>query len=69
MGFVNTVSETTAAVWATLMRDYYLTIALLALVLIFAVYVHLSPTATEFFTGGTTATAASPSSAKKQNTR
>lgn len=65
MDIVNKMSEATSAMWATLMGDYYLTIGLLVLVLVFAIYLYLSPTATEFFTG---ASASGPSSAKKQNT-
>jgi hypothetical protein len=65
MDIVNKVSEATSAMWAILMRDYYLTIGLLVLVLVFAVYLYLSPTATEFFTG---ATSNGPTPTKKQNT-
>jgi hypothetical protein len=66
MDIISKVSEATSVMWATLMRDYYLTIGLLVLVLVFAIYLYLSPTATEFFTGTTSPTAGST---KKQNTR
>ena len=66
MDIANKVSEATSAMWATLMRDYYLTIGLLVMVLVFAVYLYLSPTATEFFTG---TTSNRPTPTKKQNTR
>jgi hypothetical protein len=45
------VSEVSNAVIATLLRDYYLWIGILTLVLAFALYVYFKPNALEFFTG------------------
>ena len=45
------LSEATAAVYAVLIRDYYLWVGILAIVLVFALYVYLKPATLEFFTG------------------
>ena len=45
------VSEMSNTVVAILLRDYYLWIGILTLVLVFALYVYFKPNALEFFTG------------------
>ena len=52
------LSELTQATIAALLRDYYLWIGILTVVLAFALYVYFRPNALEFFTG----------SAKKEET-
>ena len=45
------VTELASATFAALMRDYYLWIGVLSLVLAFALYVYFFPTSVDFFTG------------------
>ncbi len=43
------VTELAAATYAALMRDYYLWIGVLTLILAFALYVYFFPTSVDFF--------------------
>jgi len=43
------ISELTQATFAALMRDYYLWIGVLSIVLAFALYVYFFPTSIDFF--------------------
>jgi hypothetical protein len=45
------LSELTQATIAALLRDYYLWIGILTVILAFALYVYFRPNAMEFFTG------------------
>jgi len=66
MDTVKKVTNAVSATWDVINRDYYWTmIGLLVLIFIFAIYLYLSPTATEFFTG---APSTMPTPTKKQNT-
>jgi hypothetical protein len=45
------ITELATATYAALIRDYYLWIGILSLVLAFALYVYFFPTSIDFFTG------------------
>ena len=60
------ISELTQATIAALLRDYFLWIGILTVVLAFALYVYFRPHALEFFTGSAKKEAVAPAKEKEE---